>query len=473
VRVEITDLSGCKKQVSIEVPADKVSEQYNRVSVMIAQNANIPGFRRGKAPASVIKTRFKKEIRDQVMRDLLPEALHSAVTDNNLAMVGEPSIDELTLDDGKPLVFKAKIEVLPEVEVKEYAGLKANKKIRIITDEMVNKKIDELREQHATLIPVEDREARDGDFATFHLSGKFLDQEAEGMDMDDLSFEIGDPKVQKEFNETARGMKVGEERSFKVTYEQDHQNQRLAGHEMEYTLKLDSLKAKELPELDDEFAQGLGEYENVEDLKRKIREQFEAEAGKEADERVREELLNQLVDQNEFEVPDVLVERQMNDRVLNFQRMLRQHGVDPRTVNFNWGETFQAQRKGATRDVRSALIIERIAEKENIDVTEQELDEEITRMATMFGMPVEATKSRLTKDDAIDSIKGRLRSKKALDFVISSAEIVEERVSAEELDRHEAERHAHEHEHDEHEHHEHEHHEHHEGCEHDEHGEHH
>jgi trigger factor len=404
-----------------------------------------------------------------VMRDLLPDALHNAVVDNKIAMVGEPSIDELILDDGKPLVFKAQIEVLPEIELKDYNGLKATKQIRIITDEMVDKRIDQLREQHATLVPVEDREARDGDFATFHLSGKFLDTETDTINVDDLSFQVGDKDVQKEFNDTALGMKVGEEKTFKVTYEADHQNAKLAGHELEYTLKLETLKAKELPELDDEFAQGLGEYESVEALKKSIREQQEAEAAKEADDRVKEELLGKLVDANEFDVPDVLVERQMADRVMNFQRMLKQHGVDPRTMSFDWDETFRSQRKGATRDVRSALIIEKIAEKEKIEISEEELNEEITRMSAMLGMSVEATKSHLTKDDAIDSIKSRLRSKKALEFVISNAEIVEEKVSAEELDRREAERH--EHEQPEQESAAEGHHEHHEGCEH-EHGEH-
>src|SRR5262249_35300455 len=242
-------------------------------------------------------------------------------------------------------------------------------------------------------------------------------------------------------------------------YEDNHQNSKLAGKEIEYTVRLESIKVKELPELDDEFAQGMGEYESLEDMKGKIREQLETNAKREADERLHEALVKLMVDENEFEVPEVLVERQLVDRMDNFRRMLVQNGIDPRKMDFNWAEMLDSQRKGAQRDVRAALIIEHIARTENIDVSEQDLDEEFTRMASRFGMSAEAIKSRLTKDDAIDSIKNRLRNRKAIDFVISNAEIIEEQVSAEELDRHEHHEHDHHHDHEhdhEHSHEEHE-----------------
>src|SRR5262249_41475521 len=162
---------------------------------------DIPGFRRGRAPLSVVKTRFRKEIRDQVIRDLLPNALQEAISEKNLSVVGEPNIDDLKLDDGKPFSFKAKIEILPEIAIKRYKGLNLTKKIRIISDEMMNRRIDEMREQHATLIPVEDREARDGDFVNLHVRGKYIDESAEDIMLEDQSFEIGSSEVQKEFSD--------------------------------------------------------------------------------------------------------------------------------------------------------------------------------------------------------------------------------------------------------------------------------
>ncbi|MEW6730659.1 MAG: trigger factor [Acidobacteriota bacterium] len=463
MRVEITDLSNCKKQILIEVPADKVGEQFNRVSTMLAQSVNVPGFRRGRAPLSVIKTRFRKEIRDQVMRELLPNALHDAITENQLAMIGEPDIDELTLNDGQPLVFKAKVEVLPKFDLKQYRGLSVTKKLRIITEEMVAEQIEQMREQHATLVPIEDREARDQDFVTVDLRGKHLNHEAEDINAEGMTVQIASPELQPEFTENLRGMRVGDERTFTVRYQEDFHNPQMAGHEIEYTVKLQSIKIKELPELDDEFVAGLGEYENLADFRAKIRQRLEDAAIREADERLREELLNKLAQEHPIDVPETLVDGQTKERLQSFFRTLIQQGVNPTQTNLDWGSLRDTQREAAAGDVRRALIVEKIVEQEHIDVSEEEVEEEIARIAQSLNMPIDTTRSRLTKEGGIDSIKGRLRNKKALDLVINSAEIVEERVSAEELDRHD---HGQEYVKDE----QHEHH-HHEGCEHGEHHE--
>jgi trigger factor len=444
-KIEIVDISSCKKQINVEVPAEKVSEEFNRVCKMVAQNASVPGFRPGRAPVSVVKTRFRKEIREQVMRDMLPDVLKSAIVDNKLAVVGEPDIAEFTLNEGQPLVFKAKIEVLPEFELKEYKAQKINKKVRIITDEMVEKQLEKLRQQQANLTPVEDREVQDKDYVNVDVVGKFLNHDAADIKTDGLQLEVGSPNLQAEFTQNLLGLKIGDEKTFQVNYPEDSTNKSLAGKNLEYTLKLNSIKVKEVPNLDDEFAQSLGEYENLADLKQKTRENFENNAKEEANERLNELVLEKLLADYDFDVPDYLVEGQTKERLENFITSLARQGLDPRTTQIDWMGIRENQRSVATKDVKCALILEKIAEKEQVELEDSELDEEIKRMAKATELSFEDVKSFLTKDGAIDSIKSKLRNNKVLKVIIDSSEITEELVSSEELDKQDHEHHHHEH----------------------------
>ncbi|MBL8149636.1 MAG: trigger factor [Blastocatellia bacterium] len=437
MKVEITDLSACKKQIYVEIPSETVTQQFRTVTNMVARSATLPGFRKGRAPVSLVKNRFKKEIHEQVMRDLLPTALQSAIVENKLPIIGEPNLHELSLDDGKPLIFKAQVEIIPDIEAPEFRNLKVTKKVRIVTDEMVNNRLEAIREQHATLVPVEDREVQDGDYVTVDIKGRYSDQtdSSEELGADGVSFRVDTSETLKEFVENVRSMNIGDEKTFKTTYNQDHSNPKFAGREVEYTVKLQGIKFKELPELDDEFVQGIGEYQTLEEMRESVRKHFEDAAEKEAINRLRDVAVNKLAEGMDFEVPDVLVERQMTERVQNLQRFLLQNGLDPKQANFDWANVWQSQRQAAIHDVRCALIVEKIAEKEKVEVSQEEFEQEVAEISKTVGMSIEDTKSRLTKEDAIDSIKGRLRSKKALDLVINSAEIIEERVSSKELDQ--------------------------------------
>ncbi|KAF0241025.1 MAG: trigger factor, partial [bacterium] len=314
-KIEIVDISSCKKQINVEVPAEKVSEEFQRVYKMVARTASIPGFRTGRVPVSVVKTRFRKEIREQVMQDMLPKVLQSAIVDNKLAVVGDPDISEFTLNDGQPFVFKAKVEVIPEFELKDYKAFQMTKKIRIITDEMVEKQIERLRQQQANLVPIEDREVQDKDYVSVDIEGKFLNHQADDIRSEGVQLEVGSPNIQPEFTENLKGMKLGDECTFQVNYPEESNNKALAGKTLEYTLKLNSIKIKEVPELDDDFAQGLGEYETLADLRQKTREHFEDNVKEEANQYLNEIVLEKLLADYSFDVPDYLVNGQTKDRL--------------------------------------------------------------------------------------------------------------------------------------------------------------
>ncbi len=449
-KIEIVDISSCKKQINVEVSAKEVSEEFQRVYKMIARNASIPGFRPGRVPVSVIKTRFRKEIRQQVMQDMLPKALQSAIVDNKLTVVGDPDVDEFTLDDGQPFVFKAKVEVMPNFELKDYKALHLTKKVRIITDEMIEKQLDKLRQQQANLIPIEDREVQDKDFVSVDIKGKFLNHQADDIKSEGVQLEVGSPSIQPEFTENLKGMKLGDECTFQVHYPEVSNNNALSGKTLEYTLKLNSIKIKEIPELDDDFAQGLGEYETLADLRQKTREHFENSAKEEATQHLGEVVLEKLLTGYSFDVPDYLVDTQTKQRLEQLITSLDRQGVDTRNAAIDWETIKDSQRYVATKDIKCVLILEKIAEKEQIEIFEQEINEEVQHMAKSANLSLEAIKSFLTKEGAVDSIKTRLLNNKVLDFIIKSSEITEEQVSSEELDKHY-----------------HNHHEHDENCEHD------
>lgn len=445
MKVEIVDLSTCKKEISIELPAERVSAQFDRFSKMLSQNANIPGFRRGKAPMSLVKTRFRKEIQQEVIRDTVPEVLKDLVAEYKLRPIGEPVIEELVVNDRQPLILKVQLEVVPNIELKDYKGLPVTKKVRIITDEMVQKRLDALKEQHSSLQPVEDRTSQAGDFVTVDLKGKYLNSTKDDVMAEGVQLQVGSADLHATFNENLTDLGVGAERVFTVQYEEGFNNPDLAGAELEYTVKLHSIKVKEVPELDDEFAQGLGEYEGLEDLKQKTRTQLEEAAQKEAQDRVENDVMQKMGDLHVFDVPEVLVQAQFKERIQEITRMMAFQGINPQTLDIK--DFVNSQRKGALLDVHNALIIDRVAEQEQIEVTEAEIEAEISRLAESLEMSIEATKSRLTKEDALDSIKSRLRNKKTLDFLVNSAQVTEELVSSEELDRHEHD-HDHDHNHD-------------------------
>lgn len=449
MKVEIIDLSPCKKEIFIELPAEKVSARFDHFSKMLSQNANIPGFRRGKTPMSLIKTRFRKEIQQEVtqevIKDIVPEMLKDLVTEYKLAVVGNPVIEELVVKDQQPLILKIHVEVVPSIELKDYKGLKITKKVQIITDEMVQKRLDALKDQHSSLQPIEDRTSQVDDFVTVDLKGKYLNHTKDDVKAEGVQFQVGSVDLHATFNENLTDFSIGTERVFTVRYEEGFHNPDLAGAELEYTVTLHSIKVKEIPELDDEFAQGLGEYKGLEDLKQQTRAQLEAAAQKEAQVQVENDVMQKMRELHVFDVPDVLVEAQLKERVQEITQMLAFQGINPKTLDIK--DLTNSQRNNAVIDVHNALIINKVVEQEQLEAADADIEAEISRFAESLQMSIEATKSLLTKEGALDSIKSRLLHKKALDLLVNSAEVTEEMVSSEALGHHNH-THDHTHEHD-------------------------
>ena len=443
MNITVTDQEQCKKLVRLAIPSESVRAETDKVVVNLARQVNVPGFRRGHVPGSVIRTRFKKELREEVISHLLPSALGDAIREKDLKVVGEPSLEAFKFNDDESIDASFTVEVAPEFEIANYKGIALRKRIYKIRDEDVLKAIERLREGLAELVPVEDRGAQTGDRLTLNVKGTVAPEESpetaasEGalplaspeIKQDDLEIELGGGGVLTQFTEALSGSTVGVVRTFAVEYPADYKPEKYAGHTFNLTAEVTAVRAKELPEVDDQFASSVNEeFKTVEDLRANIRSKYEHEASHKTEEELRSATIEQLVDRNRFEVPVYIVEKQMDSRINSLIRQFASQGIDPRQLKIDWDAAREGQRERAQSEVRGSFILDRIAELEHIEVSEDEVDGEIEQFAARAGQTREALKARLTKENSLDSIKEQIRNRKALDFVISSAEIRTEEI---------------------------------------------
>jgi len=410
---------GTRREISIEVPATEVQRETDALIQKYQKLARLPGFRKGHAPASIIRQRFSEDIKTEVVEALVPRYIRQEAEKKGLIPVSQPRVTDLHIHDGEPLRFKANFEVLPEIEVSGYKELRADKPVIQVTEEEVDQALNHLQEQHATFDAIEGRPAADGDFAQVSLDGKPREGgEGQPVHMDDVLVEIGGKNTMPEFNEHLRGASAGEEKTFEVKYPEDTSDKRLAGKTFDYTVKVLSLKKKTLPELNDAFAKELGDFGGIDDVKKRVRENMEGEKKHTAEHEAKDKLVAELVKRNDFEVPEAMVDRQIDVRLERGLRALAAQGMraeDMKKMDLN--RLRAGQREQAVQEVKASLLLDRVADLEKIVVGDQEIDREIEALATQTKQTSEAVRARLTRDGALDRIRNRIRNEKTLDFL--------------------------------------------------------
>jgi trigger factor len=408
-----------KREIEVEIPADAVSRETDTLIQKYQKLARIPGFRTGHVPASVIKQRFSEDIKSEVVDALVPRYFRQEAEKLGLIPVSQPRVTDLHVHDGEPLRFKATFEVMPEIKAEGYKELRAEKPEITVTNEEVEESLNSLREQHATFSSIEGRALADGDFAQVSLHGEPKDGEGKPVHMDDILVEIAGKNTMPEFTENLRGAVVDDERTFEVTYPQDTSDQRLAGKTFTYTVKVLGLKQKALPELNDQFAKELGEeFTSLDLVRQRIREGMEQERKHTAEHAAKDKLVDELVKRNDFDVPEALVERQIDVRLERGLRALAAQGMrqeDLKKMDLN--RLRAGQRDQAVQEVKASLLLEKVAEEEHIEVSDAEIDREIEALAAQSKQTPEAIRARLTRDGALDRIRHRIRSEKTLDFL--------------------------------------------------------
>jgi|SRR5579884_883302 len=412
----------CRRELELEIPAEEVAQAAEKVAKEFARIARVPGFRPGKAPVSLIKRRFAEDIKGEVLQSLVPERVEKAVAEQKLTPVSQPKVDKLDYNEGQPLKFRAVFEVLPEFELKEYKNLEIEMPAMEITDEDVDKTIEEMRERAATFAPVEGRAAQDGDFVQLKLAGT-PQGGGDPVQAESVLCHIGAEETMEPFNENLRGASIGDKKNFDVEYPADYPDAKLAGKKFNYAVDVLGIKTKKLAELNDEFAKDVSDAATLDELKKKIREGLEHERDHRRKELQREKILAEIVKLHDFPVPESLVEHQMDVRLERVVRSLAAQGVDPRAVNVDWVTLRRRQEERAKDDVKAELIVDRIATAESIDVTEEELNRELEHAAEHSGESAEAIRARLTKQGTLDRMKAKLRSDKTLDWLAQNAKI--------------------------------------------------
>jgi len=425
MKAELIDLSECKKNLDIEIPQDVVDAEITHIAQEFARRARVPGFRPGKAPIGVVKTRFRDEIVSEMMQHLMPKYFGDAIDERKLEIVQAPQFESVDYNSGKPLRFRAVFEVYPRLSIENYEGIPVHEVSSQVEESEVGTALKKLQEDMAELTPVEeDRTVQEGDFAEISYSGTIEGSDEPPLTGEKAVAEIGGRTTVKEFTENLIGAKVGEERTFNVIYRAEYPTARLAGKTVAYKVKVEALKTKESPELNDEFAQRFGDYKTLDELKAKLRDDLEKHKRDQAQEQMREKLLEWLEDNNEFELPQSLIERQLQIRVQRLVRDLSRQGINPQRLDVDWGKIREDQQHQAMRDVKGSLILEHVAEKENINVSEQEIESEIEKIAGETNRPKEKVKEVLSRDSGIERLRSQIRNRKTLDLLQSKARIV-------------------------------------------------
>jgi trigger factor len=411
---------GVKREISVEIPADEVARETEVIVQKYQKVARLPGFRSGHVPASIIKQRFKEDLKSDVVEALVPRHFRKEAEKQGLIPVSQPQVTDLHIHDGEPLRFKASFEIMPEIVVEGYKELRADHPEIVIKDEEVEEAVNSVREQHATYTSVEGRPLADGDYAQASMDGKPKENDAtaQPVHMDEVLIEIGGKNTVPEFTENLRGANAGDEREFEVSYPEDVADKRLAGKAFIYTVKIQAIKQKNLPELNDDFAKELGEFSSFDQVRKQIRDNMEAERKHDAERQAKDKLVAELVKRNDFEVPESLVDRQIDLRLERGLRALASQGMKMEDLKkMDLPRLRVGQRDQAVQDVKSSLLLERIADLEKIEAGEDELNHEIEALAKQTKQTPEAVRARLTQDGGLDRIRNRIRSEKTLDFL--------------------------------------------------------
>jgi len=434
-------LDECEREISVDIPAATVSTEIEAFVARYQKMARVPGFRRGKTPASLVRRRFADELKQEVVESLVPKYFRDEVQKLGLAPISQPRIIDFHFEDGEPLRFKAVFEIMPNIELAPYDDLKAEKGEISVSSEEIESELQALRENQASYSSVEeDRGLEDGDFAEVSFTGTPVEKqdsglvdpsgnpissgqvvkatEAQPVHMDDVLVDIGGTNTVREFSDNLRGAKVGEERAFSIAYPEDFPDKRLAGKTLGYKVQIKGIKRKQIPELNDDFAKELGDFKTIDELRTRIREQLDAQKRHQIEHTAKDKLVEELVNRNQFPVPNSLVDQQVTSRLERGFRALAAQGMRPEDMRkMDFGRLRLAQRDAALREVKASLILEKIADQEKIEASEADLEAEVERVAQQSRQPVEAVRKKLADDGSLARVRERLRNEKTLDYL--------------------------------------------------------
>jgi trigger factor len=424
MKTDLVDVNETRKSLKIEIPSEVVDAQIERIARDYSRKARIPGFRPGKAPARVIKARFKDQILHDVAHDLVPRAIDEALRERGVEPVDTPDVRDVVVDEGQALTFTASFETLPAFDVGDYETIELQRPSGRIEDDVVQQSMERLRERAARFEPAEGRGVIDGDTVTMDLDRKEDDGTS---DMHaDVAVELGASANPPGFDEQLLGLEVGATKTFTIHYPADYAIEALQNKDVTYTATVKDIKRRVLPELDDEFAKDLGQFDTLEGLRGKVRQDLEHEARHAVEREVRASLMKQLAARVPFELPASLVDREIERRLEDFATRLMEQNIDPRQAGIDWTAFRDSQREVAREAVAGAIVLDEVARREQLDVSEAEIEQEVGRYAERTGRTAAAVRAALEKEGGLSRVAAGLRREKSVDFLMARAKITGE-----------------------------------------------
>lgn len=414
------DLSPIRKAVEVEIPADLISREAQRVTAEFARQASLPGFRPGKIPTNVVRNRFAKEIQEEVVNRLLPVSFREVVKEKGVEPVGDPRLEHLDpYIEGAPMKYKAEFEIKPTFDLAEYRGLEVSNPPVEVTEHDIESMIERLREQASVYSPVTERGLEEGDYALIDIasSGEGIESKAP----ESGHFRLGEETPMPELHDALRGKRSGETASFEKAYGEDANNEAFRGKTVRHDVTLKEIRFQEKPEVNDQFAQSIGGFDTVDVMRERIREDIGRHREEEIARAKRTQIGEKLVELHEFEIPQSLTEEELNRSLQNYARFLASQGVDVEKAELDWQRIADDFRPEAERRVKRSLVLDEIAKKEGISAADVEVDAEIRKAASEQGRDFADVRHHLKHDGGYENLRQSLTREKALEFLVREA----------------------------------------------------
>jgi len=430
MKSEYIEVNETRKNLVVEIPSTVVDAEIDKVSRDYSKAARIPGFRPGKVPAKIVRQRFRDQILHDVAHGLIPRAVDEALRERGVEPVDTPDIRDVVVEEGQPLKFTATFDTVPPIDPGDYTTIQVRRSASQVDEAAVDEALARLRDRSARYEPVEDRGIQNGDSVLMDLVRTAEPREGESADAqtdrhENVTVDIGAQANPPGFDEELRGLMPGSSKTFDIRYPDDYTITELAGTTVKYDVSVKAIRKRFVPPLDDEFAKDLGEFESLEALRGRVRDDLEHETRHESEREMRSDLLKQLASRVQFDVPQALLDREIDRRVEEFVRRLMDQQIDPMKTNINWEDFRERQREAAAEAVRGALVLDEVARREAIAVSDAEVDAEINRYAERTGRTPAAVRARLEKEGGIGRLYSGLRRERAIDFLLSRVTITE------------------------------------------------
>lgn len=426
MQINVEALSKVKKKISFEIPADRVTAEIEKAYDQIRKQVAIKGFRKGKVPQAMLEKHYSDRMADDVLKNLVNDTYFSTLKEHKIYPVSHPVIDSDELKKGEAFTYSATVEVFPEIEVKDYAGLAVKKEKYVRDEAVIEKRLEEMREGMAQLEPVEGRPAAQGDFVTIDFKGFLNGVPFAGGEATDHVLELGSGRFIPGFEEQLTGMEVAAEKDIVVTFPAEYGSEELAGKEVTFTVKLKEIKVKELPPLDDEFAKQFGEFETLADLKAKLTEMHDLREKDRIDADLRDRVVKALIEKNDIEVPETMVERQLDMMLESTKRRLANQKLSLAIMGLD-DESYKVQFKSvAEQQVKGSLLLDALSGQEKITVGEADVEARLKKIAEENGQPFERINAYYKQNQqALDGLVSQVKEDRVVEFLLDKATVTE------------------------------------------------